>query len=178
MTNDYNKQVCDAIAEAGRFAPDDLLAFGTNYFSCGWGEEKYYNYSFSVALAFIGSIYGEKTSGRSDFHNGIAFVASELGITKRQVKVLRKKMKYKGGFIFRTPYNISATIKKVIDLLKNQEQDSNIKMFLSQQESDMYREILIEKQFESIKEAAKKGNRKKVQRVADELRSMTTKVGE
>lgn len=117
-------------------------------------------------------------SGRSDYHNGITFIASELGITKRQIKVLRKKMKHKDGFSFKTPYNVSTTLKKIIDLLKRQEQNPNVKKFLSQQRSEMYREFLIEKQFEAIKEAAKKGKREKVKNVADELRGITTKVGE
>lgn len=50
--------------------------------------------------------------------------------------------------------------------------------FLSEQESDMYREILIKQQFEAIKEAAKNGNRKKVKGVANDLRGVTTMVGE
>lgn len=178
MVKDLSGTAYDAIVEAGHFDPDDLLAFGPNYFSCGWGEEKYYNHSFSIAISLIGSLCGDKTSGRSDYHNGIAFVAGELGITKRQVKVLRKKMRHKGGFIFKTPYNIPVTVKKVIEILKNYEQDPNVKYFFTQQASSMYREILIEKQFEAIKEAARKGNREKVKLVADELRGITIKVGE
>lgn len=42
----------------------------------------------------------------------------------------------------------------------------------------MYREFLIGKQFEAIKEAAKKGKREKVKNVADELKEITIKVGE
>ena len=87
-------------------------------------------------------------------------------------------MKHKDGFSFKTPYNVSTTLKEIIDLLKRQEQNPNVKKFLSQQRSEMYREFLIEKQFEAIKEAAKKGKREKVKNVADELRGITTKVGE
>ena len=132
---------------------------------------------FLIAVAMIGSMYG-KNLGKSNYHNGITYIASELGITKRQVKVLRKKMKHRNGFSFKTPYNISTTLKKIIDLLKNKEQDPDVKEFLSQQESKMYREFLIGKQFEAIKEAAKKGKREKVKNVADELKEITIKVGE
>ncbi len=178
MANNFTEKAYDAVTDAAHFDLDDILSFGANYFRCGWGEGKYYNHSFSIAIAMIGSIYGNKDSGRSDYHNGIDFIASELGITKRQIKVLRKKMKHKDGFSFKTPYNISTTLKKIIDLLKRQEQNPDVKNYLSQQESEMYREILIEKQFEAIKEAAKKGKREKVKNVADELRGITTKVGE
>ena len=178
MASDSSKKTYDVQTYAEHFDPDDLFAFGANYFPCGWGKEQYYNYSFSKAIALIGSLYGNKASGRSDYHNGVVFISNELGVTKRQVKVLRKKMKYKNGYVFRTPYSISATIYKIIDLLKKNEQDSNVNKFLTQQSSNMYREILIEKQFESIKEAAKNGNRKKVKKVADELRNITIKVGE
>lgn len=176
--NDYNKKAYDAVVEAGHFDPDDMLVFGINYFDCGWGNEKYYNHSFSIAVALIGSIYGDKKSGRSNYHNGITFISNQLGIAKRQIKVLRKKMKCRGGFSFKTPYNIASTLTAVIDLLKKQENNSDVEIFLSQQISDMYREVLVEKQFESIKEAAKKGNRDRVKKVADELREITTKVGE
>lgn len=176
--NDYNKKSYNAVAEASQFDPDDILSFGMNYFDCGWGKEKYYNHSFSIAVALIGSIYGDKESGRSDYHNGITFISKEMGITKRHIKVLRKKMKYRGGFSFKTPYNIAPIVNTVIDLLKNQENNTYVKVFLSQQTSNMYREFLVDKQYESIKEAAKKGNRDKVKKVADELREITTKVGE
>ena len=178
MAISYTEKANNTMVEAGRFDADDLLAFGPNYFSCGWGKELYYNHSFSIALALIGLLYGDKSSGRSDYHNGIAYLANKLKIKKRQVKVIRKKMKYKGGFCFKTPFNISCTIETMIRLLKEHEEDTHVKEFLAQHESKMYREVLIAKQFESIKEAAKKGKREKVKLVADELRSMTTKVGE
>ena len=177
MKNNFTEETYDAVRDAAHFDFDDVLAFGANYFRCGWKDEKYYNYSFSIAVAMIGSMYG-KNLGKSNYHNGITYIASELGITKRQVKVLRKKMKHRNGFSFKTPYNISTTLKKIIDLLKNKEQDPDVKEFLSQQESKMYREFLIGKQFEAIKEAAKKGKREKVKNVADELKEITIKVGE
>ena len=177
MECEYDVRAYDAVVEAGLFDSDDILAFGVNYFSCGWGKEVYYNHSFSIAVALIGSIYGDKNSGKSDYHNGITYIARELGITKRQVKVLRKKMKQNGGYGFKTPYSIPVTLSKIIELLKNQENNTNVKVYLSRQMCNMYREFLIEKQFESIKEAAKKGNREKVKKVADELRGITTKVG-
>lgn len=178
MAYDYNKKAFDAVVEASHFDPDDILAFGKNYFSCGWGKEQYYNHSLAIAIALIGTKYGDNTSGRSAYHSGIVFISKELGITKRQIKVLRKKMKYKGGFGFRTPYNIATTVRKIIELLRAKENDLDVQCYISQQISDMYREFLIGTQFESVKEAAKKGKRDKVKAVASELKALTMKVGE
>ena len=176
MANSYNEKTYNAITDAAQFDFDDILVFGTNYFRCGWDKEKYYNHSFSIAIALIGSIYGNKNSGRSDYHNGISFIASELGITKRQIKVLRKKMKHKDGFSFRTPYNISTILQRIIELISTHISDPDVEEYISQQSSTMYREFLIGKQFEAIKEAAKKGKREKVKNVADELKGITAKV--
>lgn len=178
MMTDFETIACNTLVEVGRFDPDDILLFGLNYFVCGWGQEKYYNFPFSVAIALIGSIYGNKKSGRSDYHNGIKFIANELRISHRQIKSLRKKMRHKRGFSFKTPYNIAEILLKIIDLLKDQEENISVKNFLSSQPDDMYREILIARQFEAIKEAAKKGKRDRVIKVANNLRNITTKVGE
>lgn len=176
--SEYRAKAYDAITQAGSFDADDYFTFGANYFVCGWGKESHYNHAFSISIALIGSLYGDEMPGRSDYHRGVAFMASQLGVKKRQIKVLRKKMKYKSGFAFKTPYNIAITIKKMIELLRKQEQNLNVQSFLSEQESDMYREILIKQQFEAIKEAAKNGNRKKVKGGANDLRGVTTMVGE
>lgn len=85
MKNNYTEETYDAVRDAAHFDFDDVLALGANYFRCGWKEEKYYNYSFSIAVAMIGSMYG-KNLGKSNYHNGITYIASELGITKRQIK--------------------------------------------------------------------------------------------
>lgn len=178
MDNSFEQKEYYAVADGGRFDIDDIFTFGVNYFFCGWSRVRYYNHSFSIAISLIGALYGDKTSSRSDYHNGVDFIARNMGITKRQIKVLRKKAKHKGGYSFRTPFSIPVIINQIIELLKNQEQEPNVQLFLSRQASQMYREILIKEQFESIKEAARKGERTKVKKVADDLKSITTKVGE
>ena len=47
-----------AIAEAGKFDADDILAFGPHYFSCGWKKETYYNFNYAVAIALVGNFTG------------------------------------------------------------------------------------------------------------------------
>ena len=48
MKNNFTEETYDAVRDAAHFDFDDVLAFGANYFRCGWKEEKYYNYSFTL----------------------------------------------------------------------------------------------------------------------------------
>lgn len=82
-----------AIAEAGKFDADDILAFGPHYFSCGWKKETYYNFNYVVAIALVGKLYGDRESKNSDYHKGVEYIADAVGVSKRQVKILRKKVK-------------------------------------------------------------------------------------
>ena len=167
----------NVIAEVSKFDVDDLMAFGLHYFSCGWKREIYYNFNYAVALALIGKLYGDSKGKNSDYHKGVEYIANAVGISKRQVKILRKKVKGKHGYWFKTPYATAKIIRKVIDKLREQEGEECVRSFLKNNDKKMYREILIAEQYEAIK-AARKGNRRKVMDLADDLRDITVRVGD
>lgn len=89
-TNDrleYEELSQKADEEGEKFDIDGVLTFGKNYFSCGFHRtESYYNHKFSVAVSIIGRLYG--TEQGNDYRKGIAYIAKELHISKRQVKSL------------------------------------------------------------------------------------------
>ena len=105
------------------------------------------------------------------------YIADAVGVSKRQVKILRKKVKGKHGYWFKTPYTTAKIIQKVIDKLREQEGEASVRTFLKKSESEVYREILIAEQYGAIK-AACKGNRAKVISLANDLRYITVKVGD
>ena len=165
------------LAEASKLDFDDIMAFGPHYFGCGWMKYKYYNLNYAVALSLIGRLYGDKESKNSDYHKGVVYISDALGISKRQVKILRKKVKHGNGSWFKIPYTTAAIIKKIINKLRETEQEEYVSSFLKKCNSTVYREILIPDQFEAIK-AARKGERQKVLDLADELKDITIKVGD
>ena len=81
------------LAEAAKLDFDDIMAFGPHYFGCGWMKDKYYNLNYAVALSLIGRLYGDKESKNSDYHKGVVYISDATGVSKRQVKILRKKVK-------------------------------------------------------------------------------------
>ena len=93
------------------------------------------------------------------------------------VKILRKKLKHKNGYWFKTPYKTAKIIQKVIDKLRECEQENNVNDFLKKCDCTGYREILIAEQFVAIKKASE-GRRKKVVKLADDLKNITVKVGD
>ena len=68
---EYTEIERDAIREIDKFDVDDYLAFGPNYFSCGWKKNTYYNYNYAVALALIGHFYGDEDCSNSDYHKEV-----------------------------------------------------------------------------------------------------------
>ena len=61
--------------------------------------------------------------------------------------------------------------------MREQEDEECVRTFLRNHDSKVYREILIAEQYEAIK-AARRGNRRKVKDLADDLRDITVKVGD
>ena len=174
---EYTEIERDAIREIDKFDVDDYLAFGPNYFSCGWKKNTYYNYNYAVALALIGHFYGDEDCSNSDYHKGVKYIADAVGVSNRMVKILRKKLKHKNGYWFKTPYKTAKIIQKVIDKLRECEQENNVNDFLKKCDCTGYREILIAEQFVAIKKASE-GRRKKVVKLADDLKNITDKVGD
>ena len=162
IVDSYMEQVeqC-AIAEAKKVDKDDFMTVGPNYFGCGWKKESYYNFNLSVAITLIGRIYGDRKSKNSDYHKGVEYIAREVNVPKRQVKILRKKIKYKNGYWFKTPYSIVKIVEKIIEKLQESKDETYVRRFLFKNKKKMYREILIEEQYISIQEA-RRWERKKL----------------
>lgn len=140
-------------------------------------KESYYNFNYAIALSLVGKLYGDSEVKNSDYHKGGEYIADAVGVSKRQVKILRKRVRGKHGYWFKTPYTTARIIQKIIDKLREQEDEECVKTFLRNHDSKIYREILIAEQYEAIK-AARRGNRKKVKDLADDLRDITVKVGD
>lgn len=176
---EYEELSQKADEEGKKFDIDDVLTVGKNYFSCGFHRtESYYNHKFSVAVSIIGRLCG--TEQGSDYRRGIAYIAKELHISKRQVKSLRKNMKCKGGYIFKIPMSIPAILEKMIAVFVEENANSLIQTFLTAENDkgvSMYRTIFIEKHYDVIKNASSKSE--ELNGVADniltELNSFTQK---
>lgn len=178
---EYSEFTKKALIDAARLDPDDFLAFGANYFYCGYkplnDPEGYaYNHKIAIAFALIGKTYCSTQAGGSNYHKGIAYVAKEMGLPKRQLKVLRKKYRVENGFVYKISFNIHLIIKKMIELLSAQEEDTLIVEYLKEKESKMYREILISDQYAAIAIASEKDDT--IAAVYGELRYLTKKVGD
>ena len=162
-------------AEKEEFA--DHWLCGSEYFSCGESNDKYYNHAYAIAVAIIGRIYAVHKGNNSDYHNGIAYIAERLGISKRKVKCLRKKHKAYRSYIFKTPYIISDIIEKIISLLKDQETHVLVQKFLNTYNEALYRDLLIETQYYAIKNSATRTGRAEILKVEGLLDNMIDKIG-
>ncbi len=179
MNNDYQSLFDNAKAESGKDDFDDMLSRGINYFNCGYRnirEEQIYNHSIAVALALVGVLCDKNGQSGSNYHKGVAYIANKLSISKRQVKVLRKQLRWKGGYAFRTPYTIREILVEVIAVLKSNLSNPMVRAFLDSKDGIMYRDILIAEQYAAIKRAANVGNRDRVKQVAEALNLLTDKV--
>lgn len=156
---------------------DDGLPFGKNYFDCGCSREGYYNNRYAIAVAIIGRLYGDRQSSSSDYKKGIAYIAKELKLPKRQVKSPRKKIKVKGSYAFKTPESIPKIVEKMISDFQRKSGNHLIAKFLEQENADgfnMYRTVFIEKQYSAIERSANASGRGSVQdKVHVELSKLT-----
>lgn len=172
----------DAKVESAKFDFVDILPYGSNYFTCGYTPLRvvrgcYYNHSIAVAFSLIGKKYGPPNNGTSNYHKGVTYIAQRVGISKRQVKVLRKQFKVRGAYVFRTPYTIANILEVMIDLLEKNNSDELIVEYLRDKRDKMYREVLIGKQFESIEISAnQKMQVEEVRDVYNKLNCITKRV--
>lgn len=158
MAEVFINEIIDREHEWQNFDPDDIFAFGINYFDCGYKPKQegcYYNSSIAHAFAIIGKLYGNSYNGASNYHKGVAYLANELKISKRQVKVLRKQLSGLGGYVFKTPYKIPVIISKMIDLLSQNVSDPIVQKYLENKTDSTYRDIFIKKQMAAIRASAK-----------------------
>lgn len=182
MGVNYTDFFDDAKAEAGRMDLVDVLPYGSNYFSCGYtpgnvDNSCYYNHTIAIAFAIIGKLYCEKRTGTSNYHQGVTYIAERAGVSKRQVKVLRKKYKFHGGYVFKTPYKIPEILTIMINLLDDKQIEPLVVEYLKDRRNDMYRDVLINKQFEAIEITARRNVDDKIKEVYNKLDCITKKIG-
>lgn len=165
------EKIMELISVANRFDISDYLDWRSSYFLCGYGKKTYFNYSFAMAIEIIGKNYGDNRSN-SNYHKGIAYIADELNITKAQVKSLRKKIRVRNGYEFKTPFTIPIILNTMIELLSKIESNEEVKEFAKKTNDPKYRNKLINLQYDAIRMAAIEGRRKKVLEVEGELATM------
>lgn len=173
MQNEFTK----AINEANRIDRTDICYRPSQYFWCGCNAEPYHNNWFAIAISIIGQVYNYSMNQNSNYHNGIAYIAEQSGVSKAQVKALRKKMKTIGGFQFRTPYKIADIIEIMIECLKDKERLECVKMLVEKAERRIYRDILIEEEYDAIRIAAETGRRKAVLEIEGKLEHLAQEYG-
>lgn len=168
----------EAIAEASNPNLDDFFTIGHLYFTCGWGNTAFFNESYAVAVALIGHCYTMKVKGKSDYSRGVRFIANNLGISRTQVKALRKKMEVSEGYAFKTPITTAHIIEYMITLLQNASNFWVVNEYLSIHRNKMFRTVLLHDQNEAIQTAANRSDDQRVMRVASELNHITASVGD
>lgn len=169
MDNEFEKIYENAVYESRKVSVDDLLAFGFCYFTCGSGNLEYYNNKLVYAISIVGACNKDKPKC-SDYRNGVDFLARKAKVSKRQVKILRKKTPYRGHYAFKTPYSIDRIVREIIEWFISHKELQLVKDFLSNHRDELYRDYLISKQYSAIESAANLGKRKIVRDIYDEMR--------
>lgn len=124
MSGEYKVLLEMAKVECSQDDVEDFVSRGRNYFFCGFREltdidGMYYNYNIAIAIAIIGRLYTDKTNRESDYKRGVSFIASKAQVSRRHIKVLRKKFKLRNkGYVFRTPYDMANILIIIIQLLE------------------------------------------------------------
>lgn len=171
MSEEMNKLKEDVTRTIDNFDFDDIFTRGSNYFVCGCSKEEYYNINIACAIALIGT-YNKEDLNASDYHNGIKYLANELKLSKRQIKILRKKTGYRGYQAFRTPYSVCVILGKIISWLVDHKDEQLVKEFISEHKGDLYRDVLFLEHYRSIRIAADEGGREKVVDVCNNLNQL------
>ena len=112
-----NPDLDSAMSEAIQFDLSDYMYLPVTYFSCGFSKRPYYNFNYAKALCLIGEIYGAVFAGQSSYKRGVRYLAQQCGVTRNQIKSLRKKLRYRDGYRDKIPYKIYEIAKKIIALL-------------------------------------------------------------
>lgn len=173
-----NPFFANAIADGTLFDKDDYFILGSKYFSCGNSKDNYYNNPYTIAIAIIGKINKPDSRRNSDYHNGVAFISNKLGVSKSEVKSIRKKYRCVSGYVFKTTYNISIILKCIIDELVKNRNNVIVAEFILKYDAvnKMYRDLLIDKQYHAIRYAAHNSSRNSVIHVSGELDHLTQTV--
>lgn len=140
-----------------------------NYFWCGHSEKAFLNFRFTNAIILIGRM-NKIDSHNSDYHNGIAYIARKAGVTKSQVKAIKRKYKKAKGYEFKTSYDFDKIIGAVIIALNEIEDKKQIEELLDGEDS--IRNFLVFEQYSAIKVAADRSHNDRISRMAIELDGM------
>lgn len=178
MTKKLEMIRIETLKEANNNNYDDYLTIGHLYFTCGWSENTYFNEQYVTAIALIGLCYTNKVKGKSNYSRGIKYIADDLGISRTQVKSLRKKMEASDGYAFKTPISTARIIERIIALLLAACENEVVKEYLRINKNKMFRTVLLHNQNEAIQIAANKPGAHRVRKVANELNRITMKVGD
>lgn len=155
MENDYLYD--NDLLGAFSFDRDDLKMHGRRYLKTGICNTQYYNVAYAQALEIIGLLYcAYDNSKNGNYHKGVAYIAERVGVSKAEIKSLRKNFKWKKDMrIYKIPYNTSEIVQEISELLKNKVNEPVVKNFLDKQNKSLYVLILINKQYYLVKAVSK-----------------------
>lgn len=155
MKKDYSQN--NDLLGVFSFDCDDLKMHGRRYFKTGRKNLQYYNVAYAQALEIIGMLYcSDDHSRNGNYHNGVAYVAKKVGVSKAEIKSLRKNFRLKKTtFIFKIPYNTGKIVHEISELLKKQINEPIVMNFLNKQDKSLYVLVLINEQYYLIKAVSK-----------------------
>lgn len=147
---------------AKRIEYDALLFWPKNkYLTTISGNEKTYNFNYAMALEIVGCIVKNEFKGNvSCCHMGVKYISNKLGVSVREVKSLKcsflkgtRILNEECRYVYRIPYNAYIILNCIIDILENNKEKEIVKKFLKKnRNSQLYRTILIEREYMVVRD--------------------------
>lgn len=155
--------------------PDPVnILWRHSYFWCGHTASPFYNFNFMIAMEIIGRKLNA-TGSNSDYHNGVAYIAKNAGVTKTQVKAIRKKLKVFKHYEFKTSKKFDVILSEIIDALEKCSMHIKEEFVLPQK---LYRDTLVYDQYSAIRVAAEASKDQEIHDIATTLEGMRRELGE
>lgn len=156
------------------YAQEDHILFErilwrVNYFWCGHSSDCYYNTHFIGTMEAIGK-YCNPIGTNSKYHNGVAYIAKQSGVTKTQVKAMRKRLKSHNGYEFKTSYSIARIMTEIIKALKENSDKEEVKNLMKG--NSFYRDMIAYEQYTAIRNAAKDSADERLRKITASLNMM------
>lgn len=145
-----------------------------SYFWCGHTASPFYNFNFMIAMELIGRNLNAIGSN-SDYHNGVAYIAKKAGVTKTQVKAIRKKLKVFNHYEFKTSKKFHVILLEIIDALE--ECGIPIKNEFAKPHK-LFRDTLVYDQYSAIRVAAANSEDQDIHVIATKLEGMRKEIDE
>ena len=159
-----------SIASENHFISECIL-WRFNYFWCGHSKECHYNLAFVGAVEAIGKFCTPDFMGKnSNYHKGIAYIAKKSGVSKTQVKAIRRKLKKCGGYEFKTSYDIAKIIDVMINALKEHENEDIVRRLMTGER--LYRNMIMFNQYSAIKTASTDSRDERLRAISEALDKM------